>query len=570
MAFVSDRHGHGDILILDLASGRVRELATTPADELDPRWSPDGRTLAMTVRGSDGTSRIWIARVDADGGGERRGISLPGQRAYRARWAPDGGSLSYTASGDDGRQGRQVWLRRVPELGAGTGPGTPSTLEPVRLSQGPDEHVGYDWSPDGRFILVLSLGAESQDLWAWPVDGGSPRRLTDREGEEWWPSWSPDGNRVVFYTTWDDAMTDVWTAESVTGRLRQVTDLPVEDFCPAWSPRGDRLAFLSDRASKSGLWVAGPDGDEPMPVATEGRVGANFDWTPDGDGIIFAYGKAKTRLFAQPIGGGDPVALTDGLRNVDEARMSPDGRFIAFESDDRGSEADLFVLERATGAVRRLTDETDYNARPVWSPDGAWLAFEHSPGGGPRTTRLAVIASTGGTPTIITENGYVRGPVWCGDDIVYTVEHSQAGGGADQLWSVRAAGGMPRQLTTTPRDKRATDCTPDGHLLFQAPIDGGSRLWRARVTEGGLTEPVDLGPGEGGRWSQDGGRVAFLSTRDGQPDVYILSVDDGRVTRVTSTPVAESWPDWLDGPPAVIYSANPRGRDLWIAKLDSP
>ncbi len=547
VAFTSNASGNRDVMVLDHRTGDVRALATSDADEHHPEWSPDGTRLAFT---SDaGGDAIWTIPVE---GGDAMRLTQPQDRAFRPHWSPDGELIAFAGHADGSRQ---VWL--VHPDGSGR----------RRLSSPPAEHLAYGWSPDGSSVLALSFGSDAQDIWSLPVNGDEPRRLTTREGEEWWPMWSPVGDRIVFYTTWDDAMTDIWTADVASGELLQITDLPVEDFRPAWSPDGRWLAFNSDRESKSGLWVTAADGSQPRAVATGGRAGGLPAWSPDGEALTFSYYVNPTLIYAVPTAGGTLEALTEGPHSAVEAVTSPDGRRVAFEADDVGSEADLFLLDLDTGEIQRLTAEVSYNARPTWSPDGNRLGFERSSGGGPRTNNVAILDIASGTIHNVTSTGYVRRPVWCGRHLVYSFQHFYTGEGPNQLWRVPEDGGDAVQLTTNPGDKEVSDCSADGRaLLFTHNLDGKRTLWKATITDGGTLSDIEsLGPGEGARWSPDGAEIAFLSKRDGLPDIYVAAADGSQARRITHTPGAESWPHWT-GDGRLIFSANPGGRDVWMAR----
>ncbi len=548
VAFVSDQGAGRRVQLLDLETGAVRQLAEGLEDSHDAAWAPDGSRLAFTARGETGRD-IWAIRVDEPEAAQR--LNPPGTDTFRPRWSPTGELLVFTRQDQDGRQ---VWLLSF------------DGSQPRQLTDGPESHIAYGWSPDGSEVLAISFGADAQNVWAWPVNGDPPRALTERADEEWWPTWSPAGDRIAFYTTWDDAMTDVWTAEVDGGRLEQISESPSEDFLPAWSPDGTALAYISDRLSKSGLWVQ-RIGGEAHSIALGGRAGGLPAWTPDGSAIVFSFLTGHDRLFRVDRSGGDPIAISEESQTVVEASVSQDGTTVAFESHDVASEADLFTLDLGTGEVIRLTDEIDYNARPSWSPDGAQLAFERGPGGGPRTTNLAVMNLATREIRLLTDTGYVRSPLWCGERFVYSMEHSIANAGPDQLWTIPLTGGEPQRLTDSPGDKRATDCTSDGRVAYHHRVDGDTYVRVAQLdASGSLSEPVDFGLGDGPRWSADGRELAFRSAREGQMDLYIASTVDGTIGRVTDSALVESWPDWAGDD--LVFSADPAGSDLWLAEID--
>ena len=547
VAFTSDGQGTADVMVYDLVSKTITSIAATDADEATPQWSRDGDRIVYTSD-TEGYPALFVFSIDR---GVAQRITDREDAASRPFWSPTHDRIAFRGM----RTGAsQVWV--VDSDGSGM----------HRVSNAQDDHVPYDWSPDGSYVLTVRYGAK-QNLWAYPVDGGEPMQLTTHDGEEWRPMWSPQGDRVVFYTTWDDAMTEVYTADVTTGELTRITDLPVEDFHPAWSPDGQWIAFNSDRVNKSGLWLASKDGSVKRPIATKGRVGSLPAWSPDGRTVAFSYLISKPKLFSVPADGGEPLALTDGTRSIVEPIISSDGRFVAFESEDVGSEADLFMLDMATLDITRLTQQTTYFARPSWSPDGTALAFERSLGGGPRTNQVGIRILGDTAITLLTSSGYVRYPVWCGSTVIYELSMSDVGQGPDQLWQVPALGGDARQLTDGNGDKVPTDCSDDGtRLLFMKTENGTTTVWAADVTpNGALRNAVSLGSGEGARWGPNQTHAVMLSIRDGMPDLYVVSSDGQTTRRLTQSPLAESWPDWAGD--RIIFSANPEGRDIWLAEV---
>jgi Tol biopolymer transport system component len=171
---------------------------------------------------------------------------------------------------------------------------------------------------------------------------------------------SPDGRRIAYVLATVDVSPDsyqraVWVIDVDGGSPRLLT----EGMAPQWSPDGRRLAFL-----KSGqLWVIDADGGEARQL-TDRELGAGqAAWSPDGSRIAFSAAVDLLREDGTPYSSTDPIVV----------------RRLGYRSDGAGIRGyrrpHLFVLDVASGRLEQLTDGDWHAHSPVWSPDGARLAF---------------------------------------------------------------------------------------------------------------------------------------------------------------------------------------------------
>ena len=135
------------------------------------------------------------------------------------------------------------------------------------------------------------------------ADGSEPIRLTDGVNDSW-PSWSPDGSKIVFSSTWYDPLmeqctpgwpndfrcaTDLYVMDADGSNIVRITDDPAPEFMPAWSPDGDRIAFVRTTGGTAPrIFTTRPDGSDVRQISS-GDGGSDYwpSWSPDGSQIVF-------------------------------------------------------------------------------------------------------------------------------------------------------------------------------------------------------------------------------------------------------------------------------------------
>lgn len=295
----------------------------------DPQISPDGRQIVFARQGydimKDGTrSALWI--MNADGTGMRALKS--GDKSYgSARWSPDGGRLLFVSN-----QGgsRQLWVRWMD---------TGQEAELTHLAEGSPGSV--TWSPDGKWIALTLFVAQPQK----PLATMPPRP----KGADWGPPW-----RVVdrLHYRQDEVgylprgHTHVFVLPAEGGTPRQLTFGDYDDGAPEWSADGKSLLFTSNR---------------------------NDGWE---------YDPANSEIYEVSLAGGEPHALTDRQGPDSGARVSPDGRLVAYTGyDDKylGYQVThLYVMNRDGSGKHEVAGDFDRDfGRLVWSRDGKGLYFQY-------------------------------------------------------------------------------------------------------------------------------------------------------------------------------------------------
>lgn len=420
----------GDLYTLPISGGKATRISSGLGFDSQPVVSPDGEWIAF-VSDRSGSNNLWIARPD---GSDARKLSDDKQwGAISPAWMPDSKSIvvtrravknEFTVFHVDG--GRGVKLHGVTEDDEAWG-------------------IGAEVSPDGKY-LYFAQGVKSNG----PVENypatqvsryefatGEVVQITRGEGGGVRPALSPDG-RLLVYGTRDGTRTGLRIRNLQTGADRWLTypvqrdaqenyRPPSRDLLPAYSFTPDGTAIVFNAEGK--IWRVEISSGEKTEIPFSADV--ELDIGPD---LTAPYRVPQGPLTATLIH--DPVPSPDGSRLVASVLTK------------------LYVMDARDGAEpRRLTSGDAWEFKPVWSPDGRWIAY---------------------------------------------VTWSMNEGG--QIWRTRSSGrGRPQQLTDIPAFYTDLVYAPDGETLFA--LRGNEYMRHQTFSEfTGLGIPLDLVslPGDGG------------------------------------------------------------------------
>ncbi|HEV8610038.1 MAG TPA: protein kinase [Thermoanaerobaculia bacterium] len=358
-----------------------REIARVANHQLvQPRWSPDGSTIAAAELSIAGAPRsYWLTELRTGAVKALPSLTTNGFLSAPA-WTPSSEEIIYSQAesvvGNVTSSSARIMRQNV-RSGKGAAilwiPSNALTVDVL----GPGQIV-FDASPVRENLREVPLGAS-------PPAPGAPlsaegRWLTQGNASDRQPCYSPDGEWIVFSSNRSGNL-DLWEVSRKTGSVKRVTDDAADDWDPGFMPDG-RLIWSSNRSGEFEVWIAEADGSGARQVTRDEMDAENPTATPDGKWIVYNQsfpqrvgiwkihpdGSGATRIVA------GPTVLPD---------VSGDGQYVSYRTNVRIDQFDVRIARISDGTITpfhiRLpsfqASIANSSGRTRWMPDGKTIAF---------------------------------------------------------------------------------------------------------------------------------------------------------------------------------------------------
>jgi Tol biopolymer transport system component len=487
---------------LDLSTYKLTPLAREEAPELNPDWSPDGKSIAYEAI-VHGVVQVFT-RVA--GGNEAAQLTRCDQDCRYPFWAPDGTTVYYSFKGglwsvpaSGGRpelalenteisalhpNGKTIVFLRDGKLWLGSLAGG-SPREFWRPPLGDLRAVRFP--PDGSKVVA----AERSDVWMLTYPGGIARKLIDLKngtfvtGVSWLPdnryvvlssesvrefgkltavdtqdgrrqviyptsqsvrgvSLSPDGKRLAFAPGRNEW--DVLEVTLASGSVRTVLAGGGISLSPDWAPNGSHYLVSTDRSGDAGIEDVSLDGFSRLVAAVpegEGLFGPR--WSPDGSRVVFAaYSSQGASLMLSNAAGGRAVEVVRSRTSgAPSYSWSPDGQWIA-GVQQVGDRLKVVKVKPVAGttpiALAASNPDATQFGGAEWSPAGNWIMYQSAKG-------MALVSPDGTVSRELNPHKFLGNAFSKDGRQVFGIFRNTTGVGADwQLYSVDVATGAEKML----------------------------------------------------------------------------------------------------------------------------
>ena len=240
------------------------------------------------------------------------------------------------------------------------------------------------WSPDGTCIVFISQRDGNFEIYVMDTEAGNERNLTKNLNDDRDPSWSPDGERIVFASDRDKkvknsvSLYEIYVMDTEAGNERNLTKNLNDDRYPSWSPDGERIVFSSRRdghfRSKFGItseiYVMDADGQNQQRLTNNRRYDRYPSWSPDGKRITFASDRrgdlGNFEIYVMDADGQNQQRLTNNPFSDRDPSWSPDGKHITFTSYRDHNKGEIYVMDADGNNQRNLTNNPHNDSNPAW------------------------------------------------------------------------------------------------------------------------------------------------------------------------------------------------------------
>jgi Tol biopolymer transport system component len=252
--------------------------------------------------------------------------------------------------------------------------------------------VPYSIAGDGTLVYANGQPAVGKRTLVWVDRQGKEEPIAVPPRAYTYARLSPDGTRVALDSR--DEQNDIWTFDLARGTLTQLTHDPGLNRGPAWTPDGKRLAFSATSTGvETAHWQAADGSGSMERLGPADRQLATGSFTPDMRQLVFMTPfNGPYDIGVLSIDTGEMRILLDSTASEENPEVSPDGSWLAYQSNESG-EDQVYLRPFPDVTASRMQVSTTGGTRPLWSHDGKEL-FYFVPAAGNREAAIMAVPVT--------------------------------------------------------------------------------------------------------------------------------------------------------------------------------
>lgn len=440
----------------------------------------------------------------------------------------------------------------------------------------------FDRGRRGRTLLLtavalLAAGVLASFLYRWRAAPPTPALralpLTSWSGSETQPALSPRGDQIAFL--WDRGRGsgfDLYVMLLGADEPLQLTRESGRIGYPAWSPRGDQIAFVRRANGGGGQVVSIPalGGKERVLWSTPESSIAYLDWSPGGAQLAFverrhALDSGRILLLSTDSGETAEVAAPPHRQGVVSDRLpvfAPDGLSLAYVRWYEAPRSEIYLQPLPAGEPRLIVEQSGWIQGMDWMPDASALLFSTPWQGATGLWRSSLAGK-------VTQLGFGQEAgdltvAASGDRLVFSQDLTDA-----NVWRIAGPAAAlpqaPRSLIASTRDDWAPRYSPDGErIALVSNRSGDFQIWICHADGDACSPYATPARANWPCWSPDGRQLAFSQQVGDQYHLFVGQVDGGFPRQLTWDAASAHACDWsADGRWIYFYSARTGANQIW-------